>query len=287
MFKDKEKIQEIKEKRANRPLEWGYQLVSLLEMLFQYASNYIWLLDVVKLMESREFLSEVSDISGDKADKIRKYANKEIVSEALKRLKFLDMPMSELQCRRLNSILNSKEPLDVSEIQRQYGELHQRIKDELLSKQFYHVRTDRIVFYNENQFSDEIVNRFNLAIYDMEEAGKCFALGRYTACAFHLLRVVEAGLDELCKHLNIPEYIPTWDGVLKQIEKYINKLDGKRDKSEIEKLSSIVLNITAIKNVWRNPTMHVEKKYNGEEAEEIFVAAKNFMKNLSKGFSGT
>ena len=39
--------------------------------------------------------------------------------------------------------------------------------------------------------------------------------------------------------------------------------------------------LDAVRNVWRNTTMHVEKKYTSEEAEEICGAVRGFMRKLS------
>ena len=39
--------------------------------------------------------------------------------------------------------------------------------------------------------------------------------------------------------------------------------------------------LDAVKNPWRNGTMHVENRYSLEEAEDIFAAVKGFMKKLA------
>ena len=39
--------------------------------------------------------------------------------------------------------------------------------------------------------------------------------------------------------------------------------------------------LEAVRNPWRNATMHIEKKYTDDEAEHIFVAVKGFMKKLA------
>ena len=63
-------------------------------------------------------------------------------------------------------------------------------------------------------FGTEVAARFPRAIVDIEEAGKCFALGRFTACVFHLMRVVEAGLAAISRSLNIVKHSPTWEAYL-------------------------------------------------------------------------
>jgi hypothetical protein len=47
------------------------------------------------------------------------------------------------------------------------------------------------------------------------------------------------------------------------------------------KFQSLFASLDAVKNPWRNATMHVENKYVPEEAEHIFAAVKGFMKELA------
>jgi hypothetical protein len=44
---------------------------------------------------------------------------------------------------------------------------------------------------------------------------------------------------------------------------------------------SLHASLDAVKNPWRNATMHVENKYTDDEAEHIFVAVRGFMTKLA------
>jgi hypothetical protein len=48
-----------------------------------------------------------------------------------------------------------------------------------------------------------------------------------------------------------------------------------------ESLKDLHASLDAVKNPWRNSTMHVEKKYTDDEAQHIFAAVKGFMKKLA------
>ena len=63
---------------------------------------------------------------------------------------------------------------------------------------FQAVDSDKVKFYNKN-FSDQISTAFPSAHDDICEAGSAFALNRYTACAFHLIRAMEIGLRSLAR----------------------------------------------------------------------------------------
>jgi hypothetical protein len=168
------------------------------------------------------------------------------------------------------------------------GELKTRFRDELNECEFYYVPPSRLRFYKEPMLMGKEVNdRFPKAIDDIEDAGKCLALGQGTACVLHTMRVMECGLRALANALGIP-YAPSWESYLKQIsdkiaEKHKNKTaKWKRDQPFYRDLSGDLL---TVKQAWRNPTMHVDRKYSVEEAEQIFTAAKHFMERLAKHFT--
>jgi hypothetical protein len=43
--------------------------------------------------------------------------------------------------------------------------------------------------------------------------------------------------------------------------------------------------LLTVKQAWRNPTMHIDRKYSVEEAEQILNAAKIFMQRLAAHFT--
>ena len=56
---------------------------------------------------------------------------------------------------------------------------------------------------NISHFGDEVANAFPNLIEDIDEAAKCLALSRYTACMFHLMRVMESSIHRLAKKLKV------------------------------------------------------------------------------------
>jgi HEPN domain-containing protein len=133
----------------------------------------------------------------------------------------------------------------------------------------------------------EVNDRLPDAIDDIEDAGKCLALGQGTACVLHTMRVLEVGLRTLARALNIP-FAPSWESYLRQIgdnigQKHASKSPKwKKDEKFYRDLSGDLL---TIKQAWRNPTMHVDRKYSIEEAEQIFQAAEHFMQRLARHFT--
>ena len=196
------------------------------------------------------------------------------------------MPSVSAQAKRLEASLGgSAGPVEIKGLLK---ELRTRLFDELTERQFLYVPPDRVKFFNEPLLMGKEVNdRFPKAIDDIEDAGRCLALGQGTACVMHTMRVMECGLRALGNALGIP-YAPSWEAYLRQIssridEKHKNKTSKwKKDQVFYRDLSGDLL---TVKQAWRNPTMHVDRKYSVEEAEQIFTAAKHFMHRLANHFS--
>jgi hypothetical protein len=171
----------------------------------------------------------------------------------------------------------------IAQAARDLEELRSRIFDQLESRHFYFVPAAVLPYYTDRQlFGQPVEFVFPNAIDDIEDSGKCLALGQGTACVMHLMRVMEAGLKALAKELGIP-YAPSWESYLTQIQNKIGlprkrkTAKWKRDEPFFRDLSG---DLMTVKQAWRNPTMHIVRKYSAEEAEEIFRAVKRFMQHL-------
>jgi hypothetical protein len=169
-------------------------------------------------------------------------------------------------------------------------ELAERIADEMSLHLLLFVPPERAGYYeNKCHFGMDVADKFPSAISDVEEAGKCLALGRGTACVFHLMRVMEIGLKALAKGLDIP-YAPSWESYLKQIEIKITGKHGnksKRWKTEEPFYRDSSGDLQMVKIAWRNPTMHIVRSYTPEEAEDVFRAVRTFMQRVASRFTET
>ena len=149
---------------------------------------------------------------------------------------------------------------------------------------------DKVRYYDpaEPLFGVDFASKFQSAIFEVDEAGKCFALGRPTASVFHLMRVMEIGIAAMSRCLGIDDPIKpaqrNWGIILKEIWKGIEKnwqTPGDRMTGDGVLFESIYASLDAVKNPWRNATMHVETKYTDEEAENVFVAVRGLMKKIA------
>ncbi|NBB25945.1 hypothetical protein GVM20_12485 [Porphyrobacter sp. SLTP] len=130
---------------------------------------------------------------------------------------------------------------------------------------------------------------FPSASFEVEEAAKCIAFGRYTASVFHAMRMLEIGIRALSKRLGIPD--PTkpseknWGKILTAIKAQIDQLwptNSRLPGSEGVAFEGLYAHLDAVRNPWRNSTMHVETIYAPHEALHIIRCAAFFMTALSK-----
>lgn len=102
------------------------------------------------------------------------------------------------------------------------------------------------------------------------------------------MRVMEFAVRAVARCLGIPDPLQpadrSWGAVLKKIR---DGIDGKwptvalRSTGDGEFFDSLYASLDAVKNPWRNATMHPANKYTDDEAEHVFVSVKGFMMKLA------
>lgn len=174
--------------------------------------------------------------------------------------------------------------------------LQERIRDDLDELVFLYIPGDRADFYNDHKhFGDQVATNFSDANFDIEEAGKSFALDRYTACVMHLMRSLEVALDAIGIAVGLPSPVieanNSWERLLRKITDQVtandksittaNWLMKSQWAAKRQFLIDVQAHLFSVKNAWRNPSMHLEKKYTEQEAERIFRSVKDFMEHLA------
>ena len=131
------------------------------------------------------------------------------------------------------------------------------------------ISPERAAFYAKPQLFGEAVNkRFPACQYDIEESGNCYAAGRGTACAFHLMRVMELAVREFGTALGVAlANEKSWQNILDEINRAIKGLPAKDPRTVAA--SRAAGHLYNVKVAWRNPTMHPKITYTVEELEEL------------------
>jgi len=138
---------------------------------------------------------------------------------------------------------------------------------------------------NQKPFGASVSARFPETDYDLEQAAKCLALDRYTACVFHLMRALDHVLNIFAGHIGATfDPMKNWKPILKAIKDKIDPMpEGTIDeKQKKEDYQRVYGHLQAVMNAWRNPTMHPRKDYDIESAEDVFCTTRGFMRDLTK-----
>jgi hypothetical protein len=140
---------------------------------------------------------------------------------------------------------------------------------------------------------EPVVARFPSTATDIEEASKCFALGRYAAAVFHSIQVAEAVLVELGKFIGVNDPTPTWASVSNRLNAIAATKYPQRSRFEQRNgqwLEQLRGTVEALKNAWRNKISHSEGRlalldphFSAESAEEILTATRAFTRRVGEG----
>lgn len=181
---------------------------------------------------------------------------------------------------------------DYGALKEKVSELRLRIQDELEGRHFLWVEKSDFYRASREKFGEKVESKFPSTKVEIEEAGKCLALERNTACVFHLMRVMELGLRALGRSLKDPNLDPkrnpSWERILNRCDEQLRKPIRDRSpewRKDHHFFSEATANLRAVKDAWRNPTMHVEIHYDSGQAEDVFNAVKSFMRHLATKLS--
>ena len=173
-----------------------------------------------------------------------------------------------------------KDSLIAGDIQTALAELHERIRDEMEDRLFMYIPSDRAPFYKQPELFGKVVNaQFPTIQFDIVEAGNCYAAGRGTAVVFHLMRIMETGVQAFGTKLSVSLVDEkNWQNILDEIDKAIKALPKTPQRVEMSQVSA---NLYAVKLAWRNEVMHPKDTYTLEEADNLIRQVKIFMEQLA------
>jgi len=137
-------------------------------------------------------------------------------------------------------------------------------------------------------FGPEIDASFSRVGYDIRESLQCYALNRWTATVFHCMRILEAGLRAL--HIAIGLHPVTekdrdWGSVIRRMrEKLADLKKNGLPADQCRVFEELIDSFDSIRRSWRNPTMHIENRYDEAQSGAILIATGHFMRELSMKF---
>lgn len=141
------------------------------------------------------------------------------------------------------------------------------------------------LYSNPAPFGEAVEDAFPSVAFDVSEAAKCCALGRWTACVMHVMRVLEAGVKCLAAHLGVPP-AENWNSLLNQMESSLRQIGKNTGGPEAEQWAGEAgTHFRFIKTAWRNHAMHATAHYDEDRAVAIFDNARSFMQHLAEKLS--
>jgi hypothetical protein len=165
------------------------------------------------------------------------------------------------------------------------NELAGRLQDELQSSLLLSIDPAKAHFFTRpHLFGEAVAQRFPSAITDIEEAGKCLALERSTACVFHLMRVAEIGLQAFGTKMGLTlTDMKNWRKILSDVQGAINRLprSTREEKDYVGQCQAVHAHLQAVKDAWRNDVMHPLASHTPEQATDIWTHTGALMRKLA------
>jgi hypothetical protein len=255
----------------------NHTIVNLWTMLKFYADDFM------KQIRSMDFLTNVKPV-GEKG-KINLFKWAETSIHPLKdSLEKYGLSLSAITANKIIETLKIQAK-DETALQFFINELVGRIHDELSTRFIFLLDSEQVKLYDTLFLGTEITDFLPNTIDDIAETGKCYALGRYTASVFHLMRIMEKTVQKFAVNLGIPLSITCdkeWQIILNDIRCQLKTLYPKHSDPDRIKYEKIIDRLETVKIAWRNPTMHPKATYTQEEAKALISAIEIFMKELVK-----
>jgi len=202
-----------------------------------------------------------------------------------------EMPSPEFDmCRRSaeRTVQHLKDGVAPEQILHDVEELRGRILDQMDSVYFLALSTEEIGYFEalDPLFGSEVSDALAAASFDIDEAGKCLAVGRFTACVFHLMRVMELGVQQLGAKLQVkvdPKH-ETWHQILLHVNVAIDQLPRatRQEKAVKTAYAACSAHLSNVRIAWRNEVMHPKATYTEDEARDIFIHVRTFMRDLAR-----
>jgi hypothetical protein len=259
--------------------EWPYPLVSWWDMQKFSASGFI---EAMNLLEGLPLLCDAAD-PRSLVDP-RSVDSSQIVLESLRsECANIGLDFSVTCINELIDELPMRAGLTVRYFRERCAEVANTIRREMQVCLFFRVDYLNAKFYDQMELlGPEVTKRFPPSVLDdAREAGNCLALGRSTACVFHLMRVMETGVQEFGRALGVTLVDEKcWQNILDEVNKAIKSLPTK-DPNTAE-LSEAAAALYSVKVAWRNQVMHPKDKYDEKEAADILQHVKTFMGQLAR-----
>lgn len=195
--------------------------------------------------------------------------------------------------KRLNEVVGYASSADchIDDLAGLIGSLMMQVESELEDIPVFSIHSDdaKLYAHPEEWFPETLIS-FPSATLDVQEACKCYALERYTACVYHCMAVLQVGLYALARDVGIglkfPIEFAEWGEILREIEK---KVEPHASLPRSEPLrqrydhlySGAISQFRYLKDGWRNHVAHMREVYDQDKARTALAHVRDFMESIS------
>ena len=203
----------------------------------------------------------------------------------ISQLELLGTRVTKIAAARLLKNLDNPETT-YGQVVQQYDHLDWRLLDELSGVHLFVLPEYLRAYFEpaEPLFGKGVAEKFAAANEEIDEAGKCFALRRSTACVFHLMRVMELGVQRLGSKMKIAinPKTETWYQIMQHVDNAIKAMPVKSalQKTRKARYAATAAHLDGVRIAWRNDVMHPKATYTEDQAKEVFDSVKLFIRDL-------
>ena len=180
-------------KSQHRP----YHLVSLMELLKLNASSFCQTSTLIG--QAWVLINRGAGLSTTDAGTVGG-----LIGELGRACETLKLPLTVAQVNRILQWLKTGD-VDLPTLSQMLVELQNRLMDDLSMRLFLAVPESQETLYKQDKplFGEQVEKKFTQMSEDVSEAGKCLALNRNTAAVFHLMRIMELGVQSFGTRLGL------------------------------------------------------------------------------------
>jgi hypothetical protein len=170
--------------------------------------------------------------------------------------------------------------------------LIETLEDELKRRYFLYMPAEdaKLYQYPAALFS-KTVTAFPSVQSMVNGACQCYALDQPTACVFHCMGVLQAGLYAQATALNVafnyPLHLAEWHTIIQRIEAKIREMREGLPKGDLRDdlvsfHSEAASQFRYFKDAWRNHIAHMRAEYDRDVAHSILTHTKDFMEQIAE-----
>lgn len=173
-------------------------------------------------------------------------------------------------------------PKTYNDLSHELSHLNDSLSGELEDESIFRIPPGRKDYFEQDDlFGSEVSVAFPSCARDIRKAGSCFALEQEDACVYHLMQVLERGLNALAAKFNVPFDYRNWQPIIGAVEAKVKGLPPGKDRHFYQ---DVVAQFGFLKDAYRNHADHVhDDKYDLDKALSILNHVRDFMQALVEG----